>query len=53
VLTLRAEPAAPSPADHGEEPEPDAGRLFTVRPGVTGPPAQPYRGPLAGLRPAV
>ena len=34
----------------GEEPEPDAGRLFTVRPGVTGPPAQPYRGPLAGLR---
>ena len=34
----------------GEEPEPDAGRLFTVRPGVTGPPAHPYRGPLAGLR---
>jgi sugar lactone lactonase YvrE len=34
----------------GEEPESDAGRLFTVRPGVTGPPANPYRGPLAGLR---
>ena len=30
--------------------QPDAGRLFTVRPGVTGPPAFPYRGPLTGLR---
>lgn len=30
--------------------QPDAGRLFTARPGVTGPPAAPYRGPLAGLR---
>jgi sugar lactone lactonase YvrE len=30
--------------------QPDAGRLFTARPGVTGPPASPYRGPLAGLR---
>jgi sugar lactone lactonase YvrE len=29
---------------------PDAGRLFTVRPGVTGPAASVYRGPLAGLR---
>ncbi|MGY1814321.1 SMP-30/gluconolactonase/LRE family protein [Blastococcus sp. SYSU D00820] len=29
--------------------QPDAGRLFTVRPGVTGPAAFPYRGPLAGL----
>ncbi len=29
--------------------QPDAGRLFTVRPGVTGPPAFPYRGPLTGL----
>jgi len=28
---------------------PDAGRLFTARPGVTGPPANPYRGRLAGL----
>ncbi|MGY1670723.1 SMP-30/gluconolactonase/LRE family protein [Geodermatophilus sp. SYSU D00710] len=37
----------------GEEDEPDAGRLFTVRPGVSGPPAQPYRGPLAGLRQVV
>ncbi len=27
-----------------------AGRLFTVRPGVAGPPAEPYRGPLTGLR---
>jgi sugar lactone lactonase YvrE len=31
--------------------QPDAGRLFTVRPGMTGPPAFPYRGPLTGLRP--
>ena len=28
---------------------PDAGRLFTVRPGVTGPAANPYRGRLEGL----
>ncbi|MGY1689101.1 SMP-30/gluconolactonase/LRE family protein [Geodermatophilus sp. SYSU D01105] len=33
--------------------EPDAGRLFTARPGVTGPPAFPYRGPLGGLRQVV
>ncbi|MDP9429234.1 MAG: SMP-30/gluconolactonase/LRE family protein [Actinomycetota bacterium] len=32
--------------------QPDAGRLFTARPGGTGPPAKPYRGPLAGLRQA-
>lgn len=38
---------------HGEEDEDGAGRLFTVRPGVTGPPADPYRGPLAGIREAV
>jgi sugar lactone lactonase YvrE len=30
--------------------QPDAGRLFIARPGVTGPAAFPYRGPLAGLR---
>ncbi|MGY1591225.1 SMP-30/gluconolactonase/LRE family protein [Geodermatophilus sp. SYSU D00708] len=30
--------------------QPDAGRLFTARPGVTGPPASPYRGPLGNLR---
>ena len=30
--------------------QPDAGRLFTARPGVTGPAAFPYRGPLDGLR---
>jgi sugar lactone lactonase YvrE len=30
--------------------QPDAGRLFTARPGVTGPPASSYRGPLGGLR---
>jgi sugar lactone lactonase YvrE len=30
--------------------QPDAGRLFTVRTGVTGPPALPYRGPLTALR---
>jgi sugar lactone lactonase YvrE len=29
--------------------QPDAGRLFTVRPGVTGPAANPYRGRLSGL----
>jgi sugar lactone lactonase YvrE len=29
---------------------PDAGRLFTARPGVTGPAAYPYRGRLEGLR---
>jgi sugar lactone lactonase YvrE len=28
---------------------PDAGRLFTVRPGVTGPAKAPYRGRLSGL----
>jgi sugar lactone lactonase YvrE len=32
---------------------PGAGRLFTVRPGVTGPPAFPYRGPLGALRQVV
>ncbi|SNS69680.1 Sugar lactone lactonase YvrE [Geodermatophilus saharensis] len=37
----------------GDEDEPDAGRLFTVRPGVSGPAAEPYRGPLAGLRQVV
>ena len=30
--------------------QPDAGRLFTARPEVTGPPASPYRGPLGALR---
>ena len=30
--------------------QPDAGRLFTARPGGTGPAAAPYRGPLEGLR---
>jgi sugar lactone lactonase YvrE len=30
--------------------QPDAGQLFTARPGVTGPAAFSYRGPLAGLR---
>ncbi|WP_222192382.1 SMP-30/gluconolactonase/LRE family protein [Modestobacter italicus] len=29
--------------------QPDAGRLFTVRTGVTGSPAHPYRGPLGAL----
>ncbi|WNV76341.1 SMP-30/gluconolactonase/LRE family protein [Geodermatophilus sp. DSM 44513] len=29
--------------------QPDAGRLFTARPGVTGPPARPYRGPLTEI----
>ena len=38
---------------HGEGDEEQAGRLFTVRPGVTGPPASPYRGPLAALRQVV
>ena len=39
-----------STAHGGGDDEPDAGRLFTVRPGVSGPPAEPYRGPLTGLR---
>ena len=30
--------------------QPDAGRLFTVRPGVTGLPGRTYRGPVEGLR---
>jgi len=29
--------------------QPDAGRVFTVRTGVSGPPAYPYRGPLGAL----
>ncbi|MGY1854992.1 SMP-30/gluconolactonase/LRE family protein [Modestobacter sp. SYSU DS0290] len=32
--------------------QPGAGRLFTARPGVSGPAAYPYRGPLTGLREA-
>jgi sugar lactone lactonase YvrE len=39
-----------STAHGGGDDEPDAGRLFTVRPGVSGPPAEPYRGPVSGLR---
>jgi sugar lactone lactonase YvrE len=30
--------------------QPDAGRVFLARPGVTGPAASPYRGPLGALR---
>jgi sugar lactone lactonase YvrE len=32
---------------------PEAGRLFTARPGVTGPAAFAYRGPLGALRQVV
>jgi sugar lactone lactonase YvrE len=35
--------------DDARAAQPDAGRLFTVRAGVTGPPAHPYRGPLGTL----
>jgi sugar lactone lactonase YvrE len=35
--------------DDARAAQPDAGRLFTVRTGVTGPPANPYRGPLGDL----
>jgi sugar lactone lactonase YvrE len=35
--------------DDARAAQPDAGRLFTVRPGVGGPPAHPYRGPLGAL----
>ena len=35
--------------DQARAAQPDAGRLFTVRPGVSGPPAKPYRGPLGAL----
>jgi len=37
--------------DEAKAAQPDAGRLFTVRTGVTGPAAHPYRGPLTGLSP--
>ena len=30
--------------------QPQAGRLFSVRPGTTGPPARPYRGPVEAIR---
>jgi sugar lactone lactonase YvrE len=36
--------------DDARAAQPDAGRLFTVRTGVSGPPALPYRGPLGALR---
>ena len=35
--------------DEAKAAQPDAGRLFTVRTGVTGPAANPYRGPLGAL----
>jgi sugar lactone lactonase YvrE len=35
--------------DDARAAQPDAGRLFTVRTGVTGPAANPYRGPLTAL----
>jgi sugar lactone lactonase YvrE len=35
--------------DEAKAAQPDAGRLFTVRTGVTGPGAHPYRGPLDAL----
>ncbi|CCH86337.1 Gluconolactonase [Modestobacter italicus] len=35
--------------DDARAAQPDAGRLFTVRTGVTGPPAHPYRGSLGAL----
>jgi sugar lactone lactonase YvrE len=38
--------------DEARAAQPDAGRLFTVRTGVSGPPAAPYRGPLGALRQA-
>jgi sugar lactone lactonase YvrE len=46
VVTTSAEGL--SAADRAARP--DAGRLFTARPGVTGPAAAVYRGPLAALR---
>lgn len=33
-----------------DTPEPDAGRIFRIAAGVSGPPATPYRGPLPGQR---
>ena len=36
--------------DDARAAQPDAGRLFTVRTDVSGPPAYPYRGPLGALR---
>ena len=46
VVTTSAE--GMSDADRAGQP--DAGRLFTARPGATAPPASPYRGPLDALR---
>jgi sugar lactone lactonase YvrE len=37
-------------SDEQRAAQPDAGRLFTVRPGVSGAAAFPYRGPLTGLQ---
>jgi sugar lactone lactonase YvrE len=37
-------------SDEQRAAQPDAGRLFTAHPGVAGPAAFPYRGPLTGLR---
>ena len=36
-------------SDEARAAQPDAGKLFTVRTGVTGPGAHPYRGPLGAL----
>ncbi|MCZ2830149.1 SMP-30/gluconolactonase/LRE family protein [Modestobacter sp. VKM Ac-2986] len=36
-------------SDEARAAQPDAGKLFTVRTGVTGPGARPYRGPLGAL----
>ncbi|MGY1747124.1 SMP-30/gluconolactonase/LRE family protein [Blastococcus sp. SYSU D00695] len=48
LLVVTTSTEGMSDAERAEEP--DAGRLFTARPGVTGPAASSYRGPLAGLR---
>ncbi|WP_029430925.1 SMP-30/gluconolactonase/LRE family protein [Blastococcus sp. URHD0036] len=48
LLVVTTSTEGMSSADLAEQP--DAGRLFTARPGVTGPPASPYRGPLDALR---
>jgi sugar lactone lactonase YvrE len=45
VITTSAEGLDPA----ARAAQPDAGRLFTARPGVTGPGKNPYRGRLDGL----
>jgi sugar lactone lactonase YvrE len=48
LLVSSASPKAPAAEPRAAQP--DAGRLFPGRPGVSGAAAFPYRGPLTGLQ---